>query len=546
MSIASGFISTLYQLPTGKHAVDIKKDIDIKTEDGKTLKTDLFSPKAPGPHPTILMRLPYGRSGFAPVAEIYAEHGFITLLQACRGTDGSTGTFDPLTHERDDGLATLEWIKSQSWFDGRLGTTGPSYLGYAQWAICDALPAKAAMSVKVSSAEFESVVFPGGAFHLQLWLSWLQTVEGLREAPIDIALRMVTGNVETRTGDAADSLPLVDADIVATGKQIRFWRRWFDEAMDNPAFWAPLDHTSRLGENTAPVHLVSGWYDFMLDQLLRDYQTLVSNGEKPYLTIGTWHHIASDLQGESIRQTLPWMKAHLLEDKSGLREKPVRIHISGDVGWREFDQFPPSEMTVQRLHLNDAQRLTSEVPDSGQPDTYRYDPADPTPNVGGAIFAYTGAGRQDNRKLEDRKDVLTFTSAKQTAPLTIIGNVKITLFVRSSLTHTDFFARLCDVDSRGQSTNICDTLLRLKPENTQPDIDGIHKLTLSLHATAHSFKAGHRLRLQVSSGAHPRYARNLGTDEPIGTAIKMQTADQEVFHDPQHVSFVELPVWQGK
>lgn len=543
MSIASGFISTLYQLPAGKHAVKATKDISIKTDDGITLKTDLFKPDSPGPHPTILMRLPYGRSGFTPVAEIYAEHGFITLLQACRGTDGSTGEFDPLTHERDDGLATLNWIKSQDWFDGRLGTTGPSYLGYAQWAINDALPAKSAMSIKVSSAEFESVVFPGGAFHLQLWLSWLQTVEGLREAPIDIAVRMITGNVETRTDDAANSLPLVEADIVATGKQIPFWRRWFNEAVDNPSFWAPLDHTPRLGPDTPRVHLVSGWYDFMLDQLLRDYQTLVTAGQKPYLTIGTWHHIASDLQGESIRQTLPWMKAHLMDDDKHLREKPVRIHISGGIGWREFEQFPPPEMTAKTLYLNSKTRLTPEPPERSHPDTYSYDPNDPTPNVGGAIFAYTGAGPQDNKMLEARDDVLIFTSAPCTQPLTIIGNVHVTLFSKSNLQHTDFFARLCDVDSGDRSTNICDKLIRLKPGKITPDGEGIWKINLHLHATAHRFNKGHKLRLQISSGAHPRYARNMGTDEPTGTALKMEIANQQIFHDPTHQSLIELPIW---
>ena len=99
-----------------------------------------------------------------PIGEIYAERGYNVVLQACRGTDKSGGVFDPLSHERDDGLATLDWIKQQPWFDGRLGTSGPSYLGYTQWAICDALPKHSAMAIKVTSAEFKSIVFPGGSF----------------------------------------------------------------------------------------------------------------------------------------------------------------------------------------------------------------------------------------------------------------------------------------------------------------------------------------------------------------------------------------------
>lgn len=545
MSLASTFIAQLYRLPPAEHDVLVTHDISIEAKDGVALKTDLFQPDAPGICPTILMRMPYGRTGFGAVAEIYAERGYNTVLQACRGTDGSGGEFDPLSHERDDGLATLDWIKKQDWFDGRLGITGPSYLGYAQWAICDALPELAAMSTKVSSAEFETIVFPGGAFHLQLWLSWLQTVEGLRHAPVDIALRMVTGNVEHRTDDAADSLPLIDADVIATGEQVPFWRRWFNEAIDNPKFWEPLDHTKRLGPNTPPNHFVSGWYDFMLDQLLRDYQTLVDAGQTPYLTIGTWHHLSSDLQGESLRATLIWMDSHLLNDQSDLRRKPVRIHISGRGGWREFDQFPPPGMMQKTLHLHAAGKMGDKPARAAKPDTYRYDPADPTPNLGGAIFAFTGAGPRDNKSLEERKDVLTYTSDELTEPLTIIGNPGFTLYARSSLEHTDFFARLCDVDERDRSTNICDTLIRLKPGKVKKADDGTWCITLKLHATAHRFQKGHRLRLQISSGAHPRYARNLGTGEPIGTATKMRVADQEILHDPQHPSALELPVWPG-
>lgn len=545
MSLASAFLAQLYRLPSAQHDVRVTRNIKVEGKSGITLQTDLFRPDGPGPFPTLLMRLPYGRAGFTPVAETYAERGFITVLQACRGTDGSSGTFDPLEHEREDGLATLDWIKAQDWFDGRLGTSGPSYLGYAQWAICDALPEHSAMATKVSSAEFETVVFPGGAFHLQLWLSWMQTVEGLRQAPVDIALRMVTGNVEQRTSNAANSLPLIDADIVATGEQVPFWQRWFKEAIDNPEFWAPLDHCSRLGPKTPPNLFVSGWYDFMLDQLLRDYQTLVEAGHTPYLTIGTWHHVSSDLQGESLRETLNWMRAHLMDDPSDLRKKPVRIHISGKVGWREFDQFPPPSITPITMHLHAAGNLSEKPARASNPDCYRYDPADPTPSLGGAIFAFTGAGPRDNRKLETRSDVLSYTSPHLDAPITLIGNPVVTLFTRSSLKHTDFFARLCDVSPSGRSTNICDKLIRIKPGSVKKAKDGTWRIELKLNATAHRFRKKHRLRLQISSGAHPRYARNMGTGEPIGTAMNMVAADQEVFHDPEHPSRIELPAWEG-
>lgn len=543
MSIGSLFVARMYRLPRRRNRVRKTGNIDVVMPDGIRLATEHYAPLVKDRRPTLLMRQPYGLRGFSTVAEIYAERGFHVVLQACRGTDRSGGEFDPLTSERSDGLATLEWIKQQPWFDGRLGVTGPSYLGYAQWAISDALPKISAMSTKVTSAEFQSVVFPHGAFHLGLWLSWLQTIEGIRRNPVGFASRMASGEIEKRTAAAALQLPLVDGDVRVVGHQVPFWRRWFAESVDNPAFWEPLDHTHRLGIRTPPNHFISGWYDFMLDQLLRDYETLVEAGQTPYLTVGPWFHVSNDMQGESIKQTLIWMRAQLMNERADLREKPVRIHITGENRWREFDAYPPGPANDQLWHIHEGGVLSQRAAHVTAPDRYRYDPADPTPNLGGAIFAFTGAGPVDNAPLEARRDVLTYTSEPLVSPLTIIGPVKATLFARASLIHADYFMRLCDVSPDGVSTNICDGFVRMgvsdpaMPEN-------IWKLKIRLHATAHCFNRGHRLRLQISSGAHPRYARNTGTGEPIATGTGLEASDMEIFHDPEHPTTIILPTYE--
>src|SRR5690606_18871334 len=120
------------------------RDLSVTAPDGVALRTEVYLPRNGVRAPTILIRVPYGLAGFGTVAELYAERGFNAVIQACRGTGGSGGDFDPLSHEREDGLATLEWVKAQPWFDGRLGLAGPSYLGYTQWAISDALPRQSA------------------------------------------------------------------------------------------------------------------------------------------------------------------------------------------------------------------------------------------------------------------------------------------------------------------------------------------------------------------------------------------------------------------
>lgn len=159
------------------------------------------------------------------------------------------------------------------------------------------------------------------------------------------------------------------------------------------------------------------------------------------------------------------------------------------------------------------------------------------------MFAFTGAGPADQKPLESRKDVLVYTSEPLFGDVTVMGQVRVTLHARSSLVNTDFFVRLSDVDTNGVSTNICDAMVR-KTSADPAMPDDIWKIALRMHATAHTFKRDHRLRVVVASGAHPRYARNTGTDEKLGDAVTLEAADVEIFHDPQRPSAIHLPVYE--
>ena len=543
MSLGSYFIARAAKLPRRLSKATRHRNIRIAMRDGVHLSTDVCLSRLPDKQPTILIRVPYGLGAFGAAAEALAERGFNTVIQACRGTDKSEGEFEPLAFERNDGLDTIAWIKQQPWYDGRLGTAGPSYLGYAQWAICDALPKQSAMAIRVSSAEFRSVVFPHNTFALGLWLGWIQVVDGLKAHPLLMARRIGKGDVEKRTWRASMTLPLINADRLVTGHDLPFWKRWLSDSIGSDPFWEQLDHTHRLGPRTPPTSFISGWYDFMLDQLLRDYQTLIDAGGAPYLEIGPWYHTMGELQLEGLRDCLPWMNAVLKGDRSGLRDKPVRLWITGREQWQEFDAYPPGTPDFHIWHLHPGKVLSQRPVKASPPDHYRYDPNDPTPNVGGAVFAFTGAGAVDQAPLEQRNDVLVFTSEPLFSDLTVIGNVLATVYARASHPDADLFVKLCDVDSHGRSINICDGLIRRTPADPA-EPDDIWKLNIRLHATAHTFRRDHRLRVIVASGAHPRYARNYGTDEPFGTATKLVPVDLEIFHDPDHPSAITLPVFE--
>jgi putative CocE/NonD family hydrolase len=570
-------LALVLRLPPPRYKVRVERGIPIAMPDGIRLLTDHYSPLASptanrdtARFPTILIRTPYGRGkevalggGYALSelpAQRFAERGYHVVIQGARGCFDSEGEFSPHINEAEDGKATVDWICRQSWFNGSLGTWGPSYLGYTQWATAAALPeALSAMVVMITSADNYSVSHPDGAFGLETRLRWSQGIhvqKALHRRPFreQVAQRFFSGEQEQRLQAAFSHLPLLEADTAAAGEPVPFYREIVSNDQPDDAYWTARDHREAVGQVAAPVHLIGGWYDYYLRGLLRDYETLKAAERKPRLTIGPWHHAHAGGLLAGLREGLAWFDEHLkgrlpesgAEDGDPKDQKPVRIYVMGAETWRELDDFPP-ETRKTRYYLHPASRLGTEPPPAeSDPDRYRYDPADPTPALGGALLALRGAGPQDNRPLEARPDVLCYTSAPLEQDLEVIGPVRLELYARSSQPHTDFYGRLCDVAPNGRSTNICDGLLRLHPSQPggKPTTASGHclRLEIDLWATAHRFRQGHCLRLLVSSGAHPRWSRNLGTGEPDATGASMVFAEQMIFHDEARPSALVLPV----
>ncbi len=540
MNLISLFFGYLFKLPPAEtRDIMVDRAIPVPMPDGVTLLTDHYYPRSTPRLPTILVRSPYGRGSVWGLlfGWLFAERGFQVVIQSCRGTFGSGGTFDPYHNERSDGLATVEWMKAQPWFSGELATVGPSYLGFVQWAIADAAPELKAMGIQISASDFHARTYSGGSFGLDTALAWINIIAHQEES----VRAANSAKAKAALQAAAMHLPLLTVDEVAVGKPMPFLRDWLQHDQTDDAWWTPVIFTDNIPKVQAPVTLLGGWYDIFLPQTLADYEALRQAGKHPYLTVGPWAHTNFGWMPVAVRDSLAWFRAYLKNDRSGLRAKPVRLHVMGSKQWRDYESWPPPGYAPQRWHLQADRALTTAVPQASPPDRYHYDPADPTPAVGGVTLGENN-GPKDNRALEARSDVLTYTSAVLTQDVEVIGDVKSELYVQSSLQYTDFFARLCDVDASGKSVNICDGLQRLTPNNPAPSGNGSLKIEIALWPTAHCFKRGHRIRLQVSSGAHPRYVRNPGTGEPLATATKLIAADQTVYHDPQHPSAVILPV----
>jgi hypothetical protein len=539
MTLLSRLVGKLAKLPPAKlQAVIVERDLKISMPDGVVLLADRYAPRGSERPPTILVRCPYGRRGFFGLlyGRLFAERGFQVLVQSTRGTFGSGGVFDPYGNEHDDGLATIAWLKQQPWFSGVLATNGPSYLGLTQWAIArDAGPDLQALAIQVSSSNFHDRTYAGGSFGLDNALSWTQMMafQEQRRASSPSGARR-------KLQPLFAHLPLRDLDQLAIGQHSPFFQAWLDHPEADSDYWQRRIFDTTLKEIAAPINLMGGWYDIFLPWQLRDYRLLREAGKHPFLTIGPWAHSSPGLMSTGVAESLAWFNAHLLGESSHLRQLPVRIFATGANQWRDLADWPP-DASSQRFYLQPAFGLASDLPGASVPDRYRYDPADPTPALSGPVLMGK-ALPTDNRKLEVRADVLTYTSSPLEHDLEVIGPVQAMLFVHSSLEHTDFFVRVCDVDQRGISLNVCDGLLRVQPGQPIPAADGILALTIDLWPTAHRFQRGHRLRLQVSSGAHPRYARNTGSGEPLASATKLLGADQSIYHDPEHPSAIVLPL----
>jgi hypothetical protein len=537
--------------PMPSHQVQVTRNVHIPMPDGVSLVADLYRPYGETPQPTILIRTPYTRRGpiYHPLvfySQRFAERGFNVVCQDVRGCNDSEGEFAPFIHEEADGQATIDWIVQQPWSDGKVGMWGESYVGYTQWAAVGA-PALQALFPGITHSQLMD--YPGDGLELDTLLRWMLTLDALRRPglrPWERMQRASNADVQDRLlADAFMHLPLATVDEVFLGRPEPFYREMLTDLSPDHAYWQSTSQAHKVAA-APPTHFISGWHDIFLNGLLNDYQLQLAAGKQPYLTIGPWTHMDYRVAFDAFHEAVAWFSAHLKGERRWLRPDPVRIFVMGAGEWRSFSSWPPPAFT-KRYYLGGvaAAKAGSLYPDSPPPtsaaDHYRFDPANPTPSIGGPLLA-TKAGAKDNRPLETRGDVLVYTSLPLTQPVEVIGGVRLELFVQSSTPFTDFFGRLCDVHPDGRSINICEGHLRLEPGVGELEPDGSLRIEVDLGATAYRFQRAHRIRLHVCSGAHPRVARNLGTGEPLHSATAMVAADQTVYHDAAHPSALALPL----
>jgi putative CocE/NonD family hydrolase len=566
-------------------SLKLEIDVPIKMRDAVILRGDIWRPDDGKKHPVILTRLPYDKSAFFASGggymnfQRFARAGYVCIAQDCRGTGASDGEFFPWRDDTDDGYDTIEWIAAQAWCNGNIGMMGPSALAGTQWnAAITRPPHLKAICPAMTSTINRGVPFlENGAFLLRIMLQWYLGMchNALRRSQLPekklVSLRERLTAVMDNLDEQLRFLPLKKVPAAEIANELGmppFYSDFFDN-IDNAAFWETYRSPVPLERVICPALHITGWYDPPLGAVLASYTHMREKAESELarqnqkLIIGPWIHggglppnadlinlktsATGDLAGAHLRWFDHWLKGL----NNGVdREPPVRIFIMGDNIWRSENEWPLARTKYTNYYLHsrgDANTrfgggvLSAEHPADEQPDIYLYDPRN-VPKV-------LERGPQDQEELEKRADVLVYTTPPLETDIEITGPVKIILYAASSAPDTDFMGKVVDVlpDGRSINLNMIGGMVRARyrqgessPTLIKPG--QVYEYSIDLKAIGNVFKAGHRIRLQLSSSNFPMWDRNLNTGHAIGQDAEINMATQTIYHTNEYTSHLVLPV----
>ncbi len=505
----------------------------IETSGGIKLATDIYLPDRDKTYPTILVRTPYQKENVKGNALNFIKQGYAVVAQDCRGKFSSGGEFYAFKDEREDGLKTIEWIKKQSWYNGKIAGYGGSYLGYTQWAVSDRLDAVCAL---VTGADVYDLICPQGLFSLATAFNWGLLVDARKSNPIPFE----------KIFKSYWYLPLSIADD-STYKDNPSINDWLlHETRDK--YWQSFNHR---GIAKGPVLSIAGWYDIFLLTQLNDFIALDKKKSNPgnRMVIGPWCHGSQSFKNEyggqnktgNLEALQEWFLAKNILGKEGeVLEAPFTNHkynffIMERNEYFGSESWPPKEVKKADYFL-DKGRITEKKP--GQPGQleFVYDPQDPYPSLGGN-FIGMNVGPAVQNKNSNRSDQWVFESDVLTAPLTLLGNVSASIYVKSSVQKTGFVILIQDVFPN-------DTIVNIQEGGKQVvfDHNKITKVELDSWPTGYQLNPGHKLRIVITSSWFPRYNRSLNTKEPAFSAKESVKAVQTIYLGPEHPSKITLPL----
>lgn len=556
----------------------IENHVAIPMRDGVNTYADVYRPAGDGRHPVLISSTPYSTERFPSAYEApmyFAQRGYVYVYQDIRGRHESDGAWEPFRNDERDGVDTIAWAAKQPWSNGKVALQGGSYLGQNQWrAAQSAPPALVTIFPMVSSTSiYHDWITLNGGWRLSFNFGW---------GPVRMESRIMQNPGPHTTAGAGPMhydqllwrLPLRDMPQAA-GRKAKFYDDWLANP-DYNAYWKPLSVEEMFDRITIPVHTLGGWFDIFSQGTLRGYVGMHQKGGSPQarkmssLIIGPWGHGPSQKFGaldfgptanvDALAIQLRWYDYFLKGIDNGFStEPPVKLFVMGRNEWVQENEYPLARTVYTPLyfasggHANSDRgdgRLTWDKPTtSASSDTFRYDPNDPVPSVGGnnCCGTPTEAGPQDQRAIEGRRDILVYTSDYLDREIEVTGPVKVVLHAASDAVDTDFVAKLVDVYPDGSTYNMAEGILRARyregVDKPKPLTPGeVYRMEIDLVGTSVAFRKGHRIRVHVTSSHFPQFDRNPNTGAPFGTTSEVRVAQQTVHHDAVRASHIVLPV----
>ena len=562
--------------------VVVEKNVAARMRDGVLLRADVYRPSAAWTHPALVQRTPYSKNDEDSPERFkrLAARGYVIVVQDTRGRYMSDGVARP-HDEAEDGFDTLAWVSGLPYVDGEIGMWGGSYLATTQLLAATLQPPS--LVALFSSSSYNSrydMVFQGGAFYLNDGLGW-----NLGQAA-DVRRRVFTPDVDRdgplgMTPEQAKAfrerwlwhVPLKTMDAL----ELKRFAPGYDELLAHPSYddyWKTFDIEARHDRFTVPAFHLTGWYDTLLNGTLRNYVGLRARAanenarRSQRLIVGPWTHARPSLSSTKVgdvdfgpqagldsqelmaRWFDHWLKGG---DASILQGAPVRIFVMGENRWRDEQEWPLARAKATEYFLQSGGsantldgdgRLSTTAPRDQRADRFVYDPWDPVPT--GALGGYSRIPA-DQRPIERRRDVLVYTTEPLAADLEVTGPITLKLWIASSARDTDFTGKVVDVFPDGTARALTDGILRTRyrESRTTPKMltpNQPVELTIDLGATSNLFRAGHRIRLEVSSSNFPRFDRNPNTGGVFGEDAELRRAEQQVFHGASRPSRLIVPV----
>jgi putative CocE/NonD family hydrolase len=570
-------------------SIRVERDVAVPMRDGVVLRVDIYRPDAAGKLPALLMRTPYSKAPPVSVVEgdplRLAQGGYAVVEQDTRGRFASEGIFRPFLDDGRDGFDTVEWIAAQPWCSGKVGMFGSSYLGATQWlAAAEQPPHLTAINPQLTASDYhEGWIYQGGAFALGFALSWALILAGdslTRGEPSPAGAESYRAAFDGFL-DGCAHLPL--SGYPALRGPAPYYYEWLEHPADDE-YWRRWSIEARHTLISVPALHIGGWHDIFLAGTLANYTGMKARAGSARaraaqrLVVGPWAHClplyasmvgqvdyglaatggSLDIDALLLRWHDRWTAGR---DDGEDPDAPVRLFIMGANLWRDEQDWPLARAVETpfffhgRGRANSRRgdgRLAPEPPGEEPPDVYLSDPASPVPTRGGALCCLDQirGGAYDQRDIEDRQDVLVYTTEPLRKPVEATGPVRVVLYASSSAVDTDFTAKLVDVSPCGFARNLTDGILRARYREDRSVERFLTpgepvELVIDLAATANLFGEGHAIRVEIASSNFPRFDRNPNTGRPFGRDADRAVACQTVFHDARHPSHVVLPVVRG-